>query len=129
MATITFDTLKFVEILENAGVKREHATAAAAAVREAQETALTDHAKEQHASNAQVVAELETKTERGMFEMKTELKAEIQQLSAKFDLLEQRTHSRFAFLQWMLGILIAGVLALVMRAFFFPALPSLMPPM
>jgi len=125
MATITFDTLKFVETLENAGVERAHASAAAVAVREAQETALADHAKEQQEFSTRTVAELDTKTEKGLFQLKTE----VERLSAKFDLLEQRTHSRFAFLQWMLGILIAGMMALVMRAFFFPALPSLMPPM
>jgi len=134
MAAITFDSLKFIETLENVGIKREYASAAAVAVREAQDTALVDHAREQQEINARAVAELDTKTEKGMFEMKTELKAEMQQrfseaalkmerLDAKFDLLEQRTHSRFTLLQWMLGVLIAGVLALVVRAFIFPALP------
>jgi len=124
MATMTFDTLKFVETLENARVERAHASAVAVAVREAQETALADHAKDQQEFSTRSVAELDTKTEKGLFQLKTE----VQHLSAKFDLLEQRTHSRFTLLQWMLGILIAGVMALVMRAFFFPALPSVMPP-
>jgi len=136
MATITFDTLKFVETLENVGIRREHASAAAVAVREAQETALADHAKEQQELRARAVAELDTKTEKALFktdlsvsEMRAEMTQRFTEMSAKFDLLEQRTHSRFAFLQWMLGILIAGMMALVMRAFFFPALPSVMPPM
>jgi len=123
MATITFDTLKFVETLENAGVERAHASAVAVAVREAQATALADHAKDQQEFSTRSVSELDTKTEKGLFQLKTE----VQHLSAKFDLLEQRTHSRFTLLQWMLGIVIAGILALVMRAFFFPALPAAMP--
>jgi len=129
MATITFDTLKFVETLENAGITREHASAAAVAVREAQETALADHAKEQQELRARAVAELDTKTEKAIYQLSGEMQQRfaevdlrIERLDAKFDLLEQRTHSRFAFLQWMLGILIAGMMALVMRAFFFPAL-------
>jgi len=136
MATITFDTLKFVETLEKVGIKREHASAAAVAVREAQESALADHAKEQQEFSTRAVAELDSKTEKAFFKTETavsEMRAEMTQrltiMDAKFDLLEQRTHSRFAFLQWMLGILIAGVLALVMRTFFFPALPTVMPPM
>jgi len=136
MATITFDTLKFVETLENAGVERAHASAVAVAVREAQESALADHSKAQQESSAQAVAELDTKTEKAIYQLSgetqqrfAEIGLRIEHLSAKFDLLEQRTHSRFTLLQWMLGVLIAGVMALVMRAFFFPALPSVMPPM
>jgi len=34
MSAVTFDTLKFVETLENAGVERAHASAVAAAVRD-----------------------------------------------------------------------------------------------
>jgi len=130
MATITFDTLRFVETLENAGVKREHASATATAMREAQDTALADHAREQQEINARAVAELDTKTEKSQFkteaailEMRAEMKQRFSEMDTKFDLLEQRTHSRFTLLQWMLGVLIAGVLALVVRAFIFPALP------
>jgi len=39
MATVTFNTLKFVETLEKAKLTREQATAIAAAVRDAQESA------------------------------------------------------------------------------------------
>jgi len=34
MSAVTFDTLKFVETLENAGIERPHASAVAAAVRD-----------------------------------------------------------------------------------------------
>jgi len=39
MAAITFDTLKFVQTLEEAGVDRQQASAFAAAVRDSHETA------------------------------------------------------------------------------------------
>jgi len=39
MATVTFDTLKFVQTLESAGVGREQASAFAAAVRDAHDAA------------------------------------------------------------------------------------------
>jgi len=39
MATVTFDTLKFVQTLEAARLTREQATAIATAVRDAQESA------------------------------------------------------------------------------------------
>jgi len=125
VATVTFDTLKFVETLEQAGVERAHASAVAVAVREAQETALAEHAKVQQESSARAVAELDTKTEKAIFQLAAEMKQRFTEVEAKFDRLEQRTHSRFTLLQWMLGVLIAGVLALVMRAFFFPALPPI----
>jgi len=39
MATVTFDTLKFVQTLESAGVDREQASAFAAAVRDSHDAA------------------------------------------------------------------------------------------
>jgi len=39
MATVTFDTLKFVQTLESAGVDREQASAIAAAVRDSHDAA------------------------------------------------------------------------------------------
>jgi len=39
MATVTFDTLKFVQTLEGAGVDREQASAIAAAVRDSHDSA------------------------------------------------------------------------------------------
>jgi len=125
MATVTFDTLKFVETLEQAGVERAHASAFATAVRDAQQSALADHAKEQQEFSVRAVAELDTKTEKAIFQLTAEMKQRFIEIEAKFDRLEQRTHSRFTLLQWMLGVLIAGMLALVMRAFFFPALPPI----
>jgi len=39
MATVTFDTLKFVETLENSGLERKQAAAIAAAVRDSHDSA------------------------------------------------------------------------------------------
>jgi len=39
MPTVTFDTLKFVQTLESAGIDREQASALAAAVRDSQDAA------------------------------------------------------------------------------------------
>jgi len=39
MGTVTFDTLKFVEALESAGVERKQASAIAAAVRDSHDSA------------------------------------------------------------------------------------------
>jgi len=80
MATVTFDTLKFVKTLEAAGVSAPQAEAFAAAV--------------QDSSNA---ADLVTKKD---------LQIELAPLKA--DIL---------LLKWMSGVMVAGVIALVAKAF------------
>jgi len=77
MSTVTFDTLKFVETLERAGVAREQASAFATAVRDAQNSA------------------------------DTATKGDIALVRKDIDLL-----------RWMLGLVIGGVVALVLKAYF-----------
>jgi hypothetical protein len=87
MTTITFDTLKFAQRLEQAGVPRDQAVAMAEVQRE---------------SLAEIMdAQLATKSD-------------IQDVRLK--LIEH--DGQFSLLKWMLGVLLAGVLSLVLKAFF-----------
>jgi hypothetical protein len=88
MMTITFDTLKYVERLKAAGVSEGHAKAEAEALVEAL----------------------------GGAEVST--KRDIERLEAKFDLLRSEVNGKSTLIQWMLGILMAGVMSLILRAFF-----------
>lgn len=80
MATITFDTLKFVEKLKSAGVSEEHAKAEA----EALVTAFSE--------------------------------AMDSQLATKSDI--NRLERELLVVKWMVGLVLGGVVALILRAFF-----------
>jgi len=80
MATITFDTLKFVEKLKAAGVSEGHAKAEA----EALVTALSE--------------------------------AMDSQLATKSDI--NRIERELLVLKWMVGLVLGGIVALILKAYF-----------
>jgi hypothetical protein len=90
MTTITFDTLELVSKLKSAGIPQEQAEAVVRVIVEAQDTLVTkDH-----------------------FDHK--LEKELAALRLK--LVEH--DGQFNLIKWMLGVLLAGVLSLVLKAFF-----------
>jgi hypothetical protein len=93
MTTITFDTLKFAQKLEQAGVPRNQAEAFA----EAQKDFLDEITQ----------AELATKNDI------KDIRNDIQSMHLK--MVEQ--DGQFVLLRWMLGFLMAGILSLVIKAF------------
>ena len=93
MTTITFDTLKFAQKLEQSGVPRNQAEAFA----EAQKDFLDEITK----------AELATKNDI------KDIRSDIQSIRLK--MVEQ--DGQFVLLRWMLGFLMAGMLSLVIKAF------------
>ncbi len=101
MATVTFDTLKFVERLRAAGVPEEQAKALAEAVSEAQDAA--------DVATKRDLREVETVLKRDLREVETALKRDIQDLRAELHAslrdLEQRLTIR-------LGAMIAAAVAL-----------------
>ena len=88
MATITFDTLKFVETLKSHGMPEEQVKGIAEAFRDAS-------------------GEAELATKRDMKEMRLEI-------DAKFE----KVFGELTLIKWMLGILLGGVIALVLKSFF-----------
>lgn len=81
MATISFDTHKFIRKLEAAGLSIQQAEAIADAVKEAQ----------------------------GEADLVTKKDLQIELAPIKSDLL---------LLKWMIGLMIGGIIALVLKAFF-----------
>ena len=81
MATITFDTLKFVEKLKSGGIPEDQAKAISEAFRDA-------------SGEADLIT-------------KMDLQIELAPLRADLHLIK-----------WMLGILLGGVMALMLKAFF-----------
>ena len=91
MSTITFDTLKFVERLEKAGMPREQAAAFADAQKEAFAEALD--------------TALATKTD-------------IEAMRADIIRLDTRMSGELTLVKWMLGVVIAISIANFARQFF-----------
>lgn len=90
MTTITFDTLKYVDRLKEAGVPAAQAEAEARALAEALSSG---------------ASELATRHDLKELELR---------IDAKFETLK----GELMLIKWMLGILLGGIAALVIKAFF-----------
>ncbi len=100
MATITFDTLKFVRRLKDAGVPEVQAEAFTKAFKEAQ-------------------GESELATQNDIHDVRRDIK----DLENRMDTRFERIDGELKLMRWMLGVLLAGVISLVLKAFFncYPA--------
>ena len=161
MATVTFDTLKFVETLKEAGVPEPQAKAFSTAVQESQEaadlatkadlreyesvirgdlekleTGLRHEMSELETGLRHEMSELEAGLRHEMNELKTglrhemneletslrheigDLHHEIKELELRIDTRFEKVHGEMLLTKWMLGLLLAGVASLVLKAFF-----------
>ncbi|EGW21206.1 MULTISPECIES: hypothetical protein [Methylobacter] len=90
MTTITFDTLELVDKLKTAGIPQAQAEAVVRVIAEAQDGLITKH---------------------DLTEAKNEIKAD---MNVRFE----RIDGELKLNRWMLGVLLAGVISLVLKAFF-----------
>ena len=88
MATITFDTHKFIRKLESAGFSTDQAEAVADAFRGAS-------------------GEAELASKRDIRELELKIESRFEQVKGELTLIK-----------WMLGIMLGGVMALILKAFF-----------
>lgn len=107
MASITFDTLKFARRLKEAGVPERHAEAEADALAEIFNANLGELATKRDLN------ELGAATKRDLNELETANKRDLKELELKIN-------GELKLVKWMLGLLLAGVLSLVLKAFFIP---------
>ena len=109
MATVTFDTLKFVETLKAAGIPEAQAKALAEAQREAfAETLNTTLAtKSDIFGLKQDISDVRSGLKQDISDVRSELKQDISDV-----------RSELKVVKWMLGILLGGVIALILKAFF-----------
>ena len=94
MAAITFDTLKFANKLKAAGVPDKQAEAEAEALSEALEVNLKELVTKEFLHN------------------------ELRDLEHRIDTRFERIDGELKLSRWMLGVLLAGVISLVLKAFF-----------
>ncbi|MBL6987223.1 MAG: DUF1640 domain-containing protein [Methylobacter sp.] len=90
MTTITFDTLELVDKLKTAGIPQAQAEAVVRVIAEAQDGLVTKH---------------------DLTEAKNEIKAD---MNVRFE----RIDGELKLNRWMLGVLLASVISLVLKAFF-----------
>lgn len=98
MTAITFDTLKFVEKLKAAGISDAQAKAEA----EALQSVLAETLDSQLATKNDLI----------------KLERRLDGIDAKIDRLDTRISGELTLLKWMMGLVLGGILALVLRAFF-----------
>jgi len=134
----SFDTLQYVKRLKAADVPEKQAEAQAEALREA----LVDQFSAQAEASVRLVEEADTRTEHallaldkrvGTLEKKVDaLDKKVDALDKKVDALDKKVYAldkkvdtgfvevrgEITLLRWMLGTLIAGVAALVLKAYF-----------
>ena len=94
MTAITFDTLKFANKLKSAGVPDKQAEAEAEALSEVLEINLKELATKQN------------------------IRLEVRDLEHRLDARFERIDGELKLTRWMLGVMLAGVMSLVLKAFF-----------
>lgn len=94
MTAITFDTLKFANKLKLAGVPDKQAEAEAEALSEVLEINLKELATKQ------------------------DIRLEVRDLEQRLDARFERIDGELKLTRWMLGVMLAGVMSLVLKAFF-----------
>ena len=97
--TITFDTHKFIKTLESACIPEAQAEAMVKAQQESLQAAFD-------------YRNLATKGD--IMEVKTDLKA----VEHRLDLKIERLTSEITLLKWMNGLVVGGIIALIIKAFF-----------
>ncbi|NRP56052.1 hypothetical protein XFRB_12080 [Xylella fastidiosa] len=134
MTSVAFDTLKFANRLKTAGVPAAHAEAEAEALAEVLEINLQGLA-ESESKNGKALARLEADMKEGFAQVDqrfAQVDQRFAQVDQRFVQMEKNMDQRFAqvdtrfaeikgemlLLKWMLGVLVAGVAALIIKAFF-----------
>ena len=105
MSVTTFDTLKFVKRLTTTGMAEEQAEALSEAFIDTQEVNIENLATKSD------LKELELTTKADIKKLELTTKADIKEL-------ELRINAQLLLLKWMIGFILAGIISLIMNAFF-----------
>ncbi|AAF84227.1 hypothetical protein XF_1418 [Xylella fastidiosa 9a5c] len=109
VTSVSFDTLKFANKLKTAGIPPAHAEAEAEALEEVLKTNLQGFA-ESESRNGKALARLEANMEKGF----TEVDLRFAQINQRF----AEVKGEMRLLKWMLGVIVTGIAALIIKAFF-----------
>lgn len=110
MSAVAFDTLKFVMKLEKSGMSLDQAKVMSEALQDI-------HVEAELATKADIKAlELVTKQDIKALELAT--KADIKDLRIEIKDVKLELNSKISVMQWMLGVLMTGMGALITKIFF-----------
>ncbi len=111
MPTITFDTLEYAKKLKRVGFTEEQAEAQA----EAQKEMLAEVLDATLASKDDI-----HHLKGDVNNLRNEVKEDINRLEKQVASDINRLEKQIVVLKWMMGVILAGVVSLVMKAFFIP---------
>jgi hypothetical protein len=131
MAAVTFDTLKFANRLKQAGVPDKQAEAEAEVLAEALQVNLKDLVTKEDLHTAldalegrlgARIADLDSRLGGRIADLDSRLGGRIadldSRLGGRIDTLEAKVSGELTLVKWMLGLLMGGVAALILKAFF-----------
>ena len=95
MTTVAFDTLKFSKRLKEAGFSESQAEALAEAIKDA-------------GGEAEIATKVDV----------ADVKRDIKELELKIDARFESLRGELILVKWMLGLLLGGIVALILRTFF-----------
>ena len=108
MTVVAFDTYELIKKLKDSGFEELQAEALADAFVTTQETYLADLVTSQELKD--VRQELKQDI--------AQLRQEIKELGFKMDIKYESMKGEIILIKWMMGIMIAGILSLILKAFF-----------
>jgi uncharacterized protein with von Willebrand factor type A (vWA) domain len=120
MATVTFDTLKFVETLRDAGMPEAQAKAVSHAVREAHETADLATGRDLREASAAIRADLKTvhtAIQSNMQALRADIQSDMQTLRGEVKSDIQSLRAEVRALEPRLTIRLGGVVVVALGAF------------
>ena len=128
MTAVTFNTLQFATKLKEAGLPEKQAEVLANSFGEVLQVNLKDLVTEQQLNKAvsdlkQEISQTRQELKQDIAQVKQELKQDLKsvetRLDAKIDISISKLTSEIQLLKWMTGTMFAGVIAILIRLFFF----------
>ncbi|MBF0157012.1 MAG: DUF1640 domain-containing protein [Magnetococcales bacterium] len=127
---VAFDTLKFVRRLRDAGVEERQAEAFSDAFREVQDAQLEELATREDfaelrgeiAGLREDIERLEESTKKEFKRQEESTKRDLKELEIRMEATTEKTigpiRTDLAVLKWMTTVMVTGILALLIKAFF-----------
>jgi len=114
MPGLTFDTHESVKSLKAAGFNEGQAEALMAEFKKVQESSIAD------LTTKGDLKDVRQELKGDINSVRQELKSDINSVRQEVKQLEIKLTGEITLVKWMLGFMLAGILSLVMKAFFVP---------
>ena len=116
MASLALGTLRVSKRLREAGFSEPQADAVTGILNDARETSLAELVTK--SDLRETVGSLKSELKADIAELKSEFRAEITELKSELKLDIATIRAEVGTQRWILGVLVAGVATLILKAFF-----------